>query len=303
MKRTLFPLALLAALFLLPGCAKEAPSPSPAPQNTETAAPAAEPIPETEAEGEAPAEIPEAAEPAEPASEEPSLTLDGVTYRLTFEDDFDGDALDPKKWALCPEWKRQDVGGYWRNSEVEVRDGTLRLRARIDDDGTPVSGAVRTLGLFEQAYGYFECRMMFPSTTGFWGAFWMMCGDVGAEDGTAVSGAEIDIIESGECARRGVNHAIHWDGYGAAHKSVSKILPRRADLYEGWHVYGLRWTKDAYIFYIDGEETWRTSEPGICERPGYMKLTTEFGSWAAPIVPEELPDYCQIDWVRAWAEG
>ena len=303
MKRTLFPLALLAALFLLPGCAKEAPSPSPAPQNTETAAPAAEPIPETEAEGVSPAEIPEAAEPAEPASEEPSLTLDGVTYRLTFENDFDGDALDPKKWALCPEWKRQDVGGYWRNSEVEVRDGTLRLRARIDDDGTPVSGAVRTLGLFEQAYGYFECRMMFPSTTGFWGAFWMMCGDVGAEDGTAVSGAEIDIIESGECARRGVNHAIHWDGYGAAHKSVSKILPRRADLYDGWHVYGFRWTKDAYIFYIDGEETWRTSEPGICERPGYMKLTTEFGSWAAPIVPEELPDYCQIDWVRAWAEG
>ena len=51
---------------------------------------------------------------------------------------------------------------------------------------------------------------------GFWGAFWMMCGDVGSEDGTAVSGAEVDIIETGECARKGVNHAIHWDGYGRA---------------------------------------------------------------------------------------
>jgi hypothetical protein len=33
-----------------------------------------------------------------------------------------------------------------------------------------------------------------------------------------------------------------------------------------------------------------------------MKLTTEFGSWAAPIVPEDLPDFCRVDWVRAWKE-
>ncbi len=292
-------LVFLAAL-LLAGCAKERPVPTPAAPSPDTSTvpgetDAPEPAPEPEPE-------PEPAAEAE-AAPEPTLTVGGRTYTLTFEDDFDGDKLDAKKWALCPEWKRQDVGGYWRNSEVEVRDGNLWLRARIDDDGTPVSGAVRTLGCFEQAYGYFECRMMFPATTGFWGAFWMMCGSVGTEDGTAVSGAEIDIIESGECARRGVNHAIHWDGYGSAHKSVSKVLAKRADLYEGWHTYGFQWTEDAYIFYIDGEETWRTSEPGICEKAGYMKLTTEFGSWAAPIVPEELPDFCRVDWVRAWTEG
>ena len=304
MKRTVLCLLLSAVLFLLASCAggtaNPAPQPTPsadtpAPESPEPEQPEPD-VPEPETEPET-----EAAPEAEP--EEPTLTLGNRTYVLTFEDEFEGDALDQKKWALCPEWKRQDVGGYWRNSEVEVRDGNLWLRARIDDDGTPVSGAVRTLGLFEQAYGYFECRMMFPATTGFWGAFWMMCGDVGREDGSAVSGAEIDIIESGECARRGVNHAIHWDGYGAAHRSVSKILPRRSDLYEGWHVYGFEWTPDEYVFYIDGQETWRTSEPGICEKPGYMKLTTEFGSWAAPIVPEELPDFCRVDWVRAWREA
>ena len=289
---------MLAVLLLLASCA---PKPAASPDQT----PAAGPQETLPAEPDMPDAEPEPEPEPEPVPEpqEDTLTVGGRTYVLSFEDEFDGDALDKKKWALCPEWKRQDVGGYWRNSEVEVRDGNLWLRARIDDDGTPVSGAVRTLGLFEQAYGYFECRMMFPATTGFWGAFWMMCGDVGAEDGTAVSGAEIDIIETGECARRGVNHAIHWDGYGAAHKSVSKILPKRADLYEGWHTYGFQWTPDEYIFYIDGEETWRTSEPGICEQPGYMKLTTEFGSWAAPIVEEELPDYCRIDWVRVWREA
>ena len=230
------------------------------------------------------------------------MTLGGKRYRLSFIDEFSGNSLDLSKWRLCPEERRQDAGGRWADSEVSVHDGNLWLRARIREDGTPVSGGIRTLGVFEQTYGYFECRMMFPKTTGFWGAFWMMCGEVFKEDGSGVSGAEIDIIESGECARHGVNHAIHWDGYRAAHKSVTKLLPGRPDLYEGWHTYGVQWTKDAYIFYVDGKETWRTAEPGICVHPGYMKVTTEFGTWAAPIVPEELPDYCRVDWVRAWKE-
>ena len=233
---------------------------------------------------------------------ENTMTLGGKHYRLSFDDEFEGDSLDLSKWRLCPEQRRQDAGGRWADSEVSVHDGNLWLRARIREDGTPVSGGIRTLGVWEQAYGYFECRMMFPKTTGFWGAFWMMCGQVFQEDGSGVSGAEIDVIESGECARRGVNHAIHWDGYRAAHKSTSQFLPNRPDLYDGWHTYGFQWTKDMYIFYIDGKETWRTAEPGICVHPGYMKVTTEFGTWAAPIVPEELPDFCRVDWVRAWKE-
>ena len=230
------------------------------------------------------------------------MTVDGVRYELTFEDEFEGDAPDPAKWELCPEQCRQDIGGFWRDSMTEVRDGRLILWAGLDTDGKPISGGVRTAGLFEQAMGYFECRMKMHSATGFWGAFWMMCGEVFREDGSAESGVEIDIIESGERARGGVNHALHWDGYGAAHKSVTKVI-RDENQYDGnWHTYALRWTEEAYIFYIDGKETWRTAEPGICRRAGYMKLTTEFGTWAAPLVPESLPDCVQVDWVRVYQE-
>lgn len=219
----------------------------------------------------------------------------GKNYEVSFEDRFSGTALDSSKWKTCPESRRQDIGGWWKDSMTEVHDGNLWLWAKIEG-GTPISGAVRTLGLFEQAYGYFECRMMFPRTTGFWGAFWMMCGNVGKVDGSAVSGVEIDIIESGECPRGGVNHALHWDGYGEAHKSTSKAMTR-PELYKGWHTYALEWTDKEYIFYIDGNETWRTSESGICNRPGYLKLSTEFGSWAAPIVEDELPDCLRVDYV------
>ncbi len=232
-----------------------------------------------------------------------TMILANRRYRLPFEDTFSGETLDTTKWELCPEGPRQDIGGRWADSEVSVHDGNLWLRARIREDGVPVSGGIRSRGKFEQLRGYFECRMMFPKTTGFWGAFWMMCGDVGKVDGFGVSGSELDIIESGECTRRGVNHAIHWDGYRTEHKSTTNVIPNVPELYEGWHVYALEWTREYYAFFIDGKETWRTTGGGVCEHPGYLKLTTEFGKWAAPIVPEQLPDYCRVDWVRVWQES
>lgn len=230
------------------------------------------------------------------------ITIGGKNYVLTFEDNFDGIALDTTKWELCPEQPRQDLRAYWRDELTEVKDGNLILWAKLDENGKPVSSGIRSAGKFTQAYGYFECRMKWHEATGFWGAFWMMCGRVGKVDGSAVSGAEIDIVESGERARNGVNHAIHWDGYGDHHKGISKVIPN-CGLYDGgWHTYALQWTKDEYIFYIDGRETWSTSEPGICNQPGYLKLTTEFGTWAKPIVPESLPDCVRVDWVRVYQE-
>ena len=229
------------------------------------------------------------------------ISKSGKQYRLTFEDNFEGDMLDNTKWERCPEQRRQNIGGCWKDEMSEIHDGNLWLWAKIDKNGRPISGAIRSIKKFTQAYGYFEARLMFPRTTGFWGAFWMMCGDVSKVDGSAVSGAEIDIIETGECPRDRVNHAIHWDGYGADHKGVSKITGDKS-LYHGWHTYALEWTKEEYIFYIDGEETWRESEMGICEYPGYLKLTTEFGTWAAPIVADELPDCMRVDYVRVYEE-
>ena len=231
-----------------------------------------------------------------------TITVNGINYALTFEDNFDGNKLDESKWALAPEWHRQDAGGKWSNSMTEVRDGNLILTAMIDANGTPISGAIRSKGIFEQAFGYFECRMKLNRASGFWGAFWMMCGEVNKVDGSAESGVEIDIIESGFKNKGAVNHAIHWDGYGADHKQLTYIIPDQGQYDGEFHTYALQWTKNAYVFFIDGRETWRTSECGICDKPGYLKISTEFGTWAAPIVKEELPDCVIVDYVRVYQE-
>ncbi len=227
----------------------------------------------------------------------------GKKWILTFEDTFEGTALDGTKWKKCPEMRRQDAGGRWSDAMTALDgEGHLVLSASLAEDGTPISGAVRSMGLFEQAYGYFECRLKFQHTTGFWGAFWLMCGGAGRySENMARDGAEIDVIESGEFPRGGVNHAIHWNGYGEHHQSVSKIITA-PELYEGFHTYALEWTKSEYIFYIDGKETWRTDEPGICTVPVYLKLSCEFGTWAGEIKKETLPDCMVVDYVRVYRQ-
>ncbi len=231
------------------------------------------------------------------------MEFNGKQWELTFEDNFDGDTLDTTKWEKCPEEPRANVGGWWSDDMTSLDGkGNLILTASLREDGTPISGAVRTRGRFEQAYGLFECRCKLQRTTGFWCAFWLWCIGAGrVNENGAVGGAEIDIMESGDFKDSGVSHAIHWDGYGAEHKSVVQRL-YDASRYEGYHTYALEWTKDAYIFYIDGVETWRTDEPGICGVPCYVKLSCEFGTWAGDIVPEELPDCMTVDYVRVYRE-
>lgn len=90
-----------------------------------------------------------------------------------------------------------------------VKDGNLWLNVDINDDGVPRFGAIRSKDIFEQAYRYFEARMMFQNTSGYWGTFWLMCGDVNRVGDDGVDGAEIDINESG------YDHRYHksWDSY------------------------------------------------------------------------------------------
>ena len=75
-----------------------------------------------------------------------------------------------------------------------------------------------------------------------------------------------------------------------------------------WHTYTLEWYPDEYIFYVDGSETWRTSEGGVSQVPQYIKLTEEIGNYGTgpdawgtgPIEEAALPDYTRIDYVRVW---
>ncbi len=222
-------------------------------------------------------------------------------YVLTFYDEFSNKKLNPENWEHCPEWERADRGGKWDPKCAEIKDGKLVLSVIYDEEAACYkSGAIRTKGLFSQAYGYFECSMRVQNVSGFWSAFWMMCGNVGNVGNDGVDGTEIDIMEAFNAKTFGINHALHWDGYDEHHKSVG-VSEYRQDLYDGnFHTYSMRWSPEGYKWYIDGELMWESSDGGVCNQPGYMKLTLEVGSWAGEIDLSTLPATVEVDYVRAY---
>lgn len=216
---------------------------------------------------------------------------------LLFYDDFDGTELDGGKWERRPEWLRHN-GSRWKNEDSYLDGkGNLILDAGWnEEEGLVYCGAVSTCGLFRRAFGYYECRAKLPPTNGVWGAFWMMCGNVaGGENG--VVGAELDIVESLSPAGGTVDHAIWWNYTPQIRGSA--VTPSYDYSDDSYHLFAMDWTKDEYVFYIDGKETWRTTEGGVCLAPGYIKLTVE----AIPLTEEQkmcLPTRMVVDYVKVW---
>jgi hypothetical protein len=62
----------------------------------------------------------------------------------------------------------------------------------------------------------------------------------------------------------------------------------------------LEWKSNEYIFYVDGQETWRTSAGGMCQVPLYIKLSDETGDWAGDIAKAKLPDRFLVDYLRVY---
>ena len=248
---------------------------------------------------------PETTAAAEP--EVPFVEIEGKRYLLTFEDDFDGDTLDETKWERCDEWNRQDLNNRWED-DMSYLDGKGNLVIEMsysEEEDKYLSGAVRSKGKFEQAYGYFEICCKINEVPGYWTAFWLMGEQVGNVGMGGRDGTEIDIMESAYYPTGEIQNTIHWDGYGTSHRSLGSTS--KADVYDGeFHTFSLLWTKKEYVFYIDGKESWRTNAStamGTCINPLYMKISAETGSWTAAqgLSPEIFPDYMLVDSVRVYA--
>jgi beta-glucanase (GH16 family) len=220
----------------------------------------------------------------------------GKEWKLLWHDEFDGTTLDETKWARLGDWKRRD--GLWVKEDAYLSGkGTLLLRTKKDGDRF-TCGAVNMQGKFEHAFGYHVARCRMPKQPGHWPAFWMMCSGVGKVGNEGRDGTEIDIVEIPWRDGK-VTFNLHWDGYGKDHKSAGSNTAIPA-LTEGFHDYGLLWTKEEYVVHVDGKEVWRTKAGGVSQVPEYLKLTEEIGEWGGDITKAQLPDFFEVDYVRVY---
>jgi beta-glucanase (GH16 family) len=255
---------------------------------------------------------PENPAPAPPPAAATTV-LPPAGYKLAFEDQFDGTALDTSKWAPQLGPRR----GYVMTADAaQVKDGLLTITS-YTQGGKSYSAFLSTVGLYEATYGYFEARIRFRDAPGEWCAFWLFSPTNGDPKGDpATAGVEIDVVEHRVTDQGGwtalkdmVAMNLNWDGYGPDMKNEQRVtaLPGGAPVQDAWHTYGVLWTGSGYTFYVDGAQLW-TSPDAISRRSEGIQLTCEIQdhTWAGDIPaggygPRGTSTTgMQVDWVRVW---
>ena len=121
------------------------------------------------------------------------------------------------------------------------------------------SARLTTKGKQTLKYGRVEVVAQMPEGDWLWPAIWLMP-ETSAYGPWPQSG-EIDIAESKGNApqtypngRNSISSTLHWGpspGYDAFWRTTGKHNLKRSDYSNGFHTYGLEWTKDYLFMYID----------------------------------------------------
>ena len=206
----------------------------------------------------------------------PQLDLTG--YHEVLVDDFDGGSLDLGVWEYRGTGTSSS-GRKFRPEQVRVEDGKLILRAEYKQDGVYGPGfynaMLRTKAEF--TYGYFEVTCIAAKHGSAW---WLnstgMTSSALSQGG--VGGSELDIFEAYNydklLSKNSVGINVHVDGYGADLKSQQLGNWRVKNLYTEMNTFGLLWTEEEYIFYINGVEVVRSAfKEGVSQVPEYAILS------------------------------
>lgn len=220
-------------------------------------------------------------------------------YRVVWEDDFDGYSLDTSKWYYRAENSLREFGIPIRENVVLDGEGHLLLKATKTDSAYYCSQIASKVNQLFQ-YGYFECRVKVNRSYGPSTAFWMQSPTYGKIPGDpGQSGAEIDILEyRRKYYTDRIYHTVHWINKKGEHRQngTHTVFEEVAD---GFHTYGLEWTPDYYVFYIDGERQWKTRQ-SISQIAQYIILSVELTGWSGDHTLGIYPDQAVYDYVRVW---
>jgi len=210
----------------------------------------------------------------------PALDLAG--YSIVFEDNFEASTLDLTKWEYRGTGPR--AGGFMHPDQARVENGKLILKAEYLENGEYgpgwYSGMLRTKDEF--TYGYYEMTCVCSKGGGFWSAWWLNAQGMSSTEASqgGVGGAEIDIFEAfcykDKIGRDAVSLNVHVGGYGDGLRSLHLGGWRGKNIYTQANTYGLLWTEDEYIFYINGVEAVRSAfQDGVSRAPEYGIISLE----------------------------
>jgi len=237
------------------------------------------------------------------------------TWRLVWQDEFNGNALDGSKWVYevqRPGWVNHELQNYTndRRENARVENGQLVIEARRDWFGGHEysSARLKTQGRASWRYGRVEARIQLPGGWGTWPAFWMMPDD--QHRGWPACG-EIDIMEEVGYDQDRIHATTHAQAYNwqsAQQRTASTVV---GGVTSGFHVYALEWRPDRIEMFVDGNRYYLSTDPNWGDdgwpfnKPFHVILNLAVGGdWggAQGVDPNIWPRRMLVDYVRVYQQ-
>lgn len=181
------------------------------------------------------------------------IEFDG--YNQVWEDEFNGNgAVDQSKWRPVV------AGDGFGNNELQyytnrtdnawVSDGTLKIRARLENYGSRSYTSAKLESTTDWLYGKFHCRTrLIGMARGTWAAHWMMPTD--SAYGIWPRSGEIDIMEHVGYDTGKFHGTVHTQAY---HHSIGTQLGGLTAVDPtAWHVWTVEWRPDIILFAVNNE--------------------------------------------------
>ncbi len=234
-------------------------------------------------------------------------------YKLTWSDEFDGNALNTNNWNY------ESGGGGWGNNELEyytsrpqnvfVSSGNLIIEARKENYGSNnyTSARLNTAGKREFQYGRIDIRAKLPVDAGMWPALWML-GSNFSSTGWPACG-ETDIMELIGKNPYQVVGSLHWKKGDGSEGTVNNTYSLSSQNFsQEFHVFSLLWSADSLQILVDDKVYVTGTKNNIAtgvypfDVPSFFIFNVAVGGdWPGP--PNDatiFPQHMFVDYVRVF---
>jgi beta-glucanase (GH16 family) len=194
------------------------------------------------------------------------LSKPATGWSLVWSDEFDGTAVDGKKWNFeinCSGGGNNEKQCYTADKEnAFIKEGMLNIVAKPAPAGAEkpyTSARLTTKNKADFKYGRFEMRAKLPSGQGSWPAFWMMPTD--SVYGDWPRSGEIDIMEAVNLKVTGADGKVEANVHGTLHYGKSwpnnvnsgkaYSLPGGKNPADDFHTYAVEWQQGEIRWYVD----------------------------------------------------